>query len=64
VQRVRAAMKAGIEREPPADVAVVRLPGRAALPPLPYGRTIVGDGVSINESELDALLAEAAQADA
>ncbi len=64
VQRVRAAMKAGIDREPPADVAVVRLPGRAAMPALPYNRTIVGDGVSVNESQLDALLADAAQAEA
>lgn len=64
VQRVRAAMKAGIEREPPAEVAVVRLPGRAALPPLPYSRTIVGDGISVDEAQLDSLLHDAAQADA
>jgi len=64
VQRVRAAIKAGIDREVPADVAVIRLPGRAAMPPLPYNRTVVGDGVLLDESQLDALLADAAKAEA
>lgn len=63
VQRVRAAMKAGIDREPPTDVAVVRLPGRAPLPAIPYNRTIVGDGTSVDEEALSALLADAAHGD-
>lgn len=63
-QRVKAALKAGLDREPPTEVAVLRLRGRASLPRMPQNLTVIGDGTTLEESRLDALLAAIAHADA
>ena len=59
--RAKIAVRAGMDREPETRVVIVRLPGSAAMTATSKYFDVIGDGVTLPESQINALLDAAAR---
>ncbi len=64
LDRAKTAFKAGLDRTPETRVVIVRLPGSAPLAATPRFIDVIGDGATLPETEIVAVLDEASRSNA
>lgn len=64
IDRAKTAFKAGLDRTPETRVVIVRLPGSPPLTSTPRFIDVIGDGTTIPESEIVALLEDVSRSNA